>query len=925
MNGAIVVGCDQYEDPEIARLAYAAEDARAFAQILLESCDVADESLAVIPRSTPAVNASRNAVIRALTPRPDAERRRNLDTLFFFFSGHGFHSERDGRDYLVPIDAVAGCLEETALPFEAVFGLLRRWRARTTVLFLDVCRAALWGGKGVGSEPLPVRTDSAMQSGFATFWSCSPGQKSYEADAVKAGLFTSALVKGLGTDGRCRTVYELGKFLQNSVPELCKEHSKPLQVPYLIVEPLNIQDRVIVSERTAHRWGMDAPIGREIRGEPIPRWEGDAPGTSILCGFDFGTSVSAVAIGTKDGNVHFVPCAPNKTMVPSVVSFLPNLDYFVGAKALEHALLNPNASVFHVKRCLGTDTRFHIFGRSFSPEEIASLIIHSMAKNAEEHLGVPIDQALVSAPARFTINQCNAILKAFELAGLKVMRLVPEPSAAGLVAGLAVQEVFEEALVVVLDLGGGTLDISLIEIGLGVWEVRASGGDRTLGGVDWDSALTKYLTQRVAADYPTAKLTAADVTQLRSEAERAKILLAYAEAVDVVIRDVETPGTGLENLRVRVTREDFRRACKELDERVRQSLLSVFADGAMKLTDATAVVLAGQGTKIFTVRELIDDSFPGVPMETRYQENAVSMGMGRYTHTLNGHPLGVLLLDAFPTTLGIKCCEQGIDVEKEGYNCRISADSAKNIHTEVLVGKDSTIPTRRLILAECADGAPGGRLELAFVEVETGMQTGEHLLTKVDLEISERRRGQLAVYCDIDANRTVIVSGGFGYQFRVTNLFLALGNPEESDGRAVYLVQLPKAIGVRCASNGAGLPISRDRHANGHVHTVSVWDGTTYGQRAASDHVVMRGDGPCTIELVDLTPGRAESQITEISIDLPNVQTTARIGIAWRPRHAKGEDIWVVVSWQIGERQFELHLTKAVRQAEATAPLVPQT
>ena len=312
---------------------------------------------------------TRTNILRVLTS-PD--RARPGELVFFFFSGHGFQSAADSAQYLLPIDCVRDAVEETSLRFDSVLRYLQAHDPRHVLLFLDACRNNVAGGKaGPGEDVAHVDVKALCPPGMVSFCSCEPGRVSYEAEGLASGIFTAALHEGLSDAGRCRTIYELDAYLTARVPEIATAQGKPRQRPYTRVEPLGVQRLEIVSDRKRNQWRATTPIGTEQRtGPSMPRATVIATGQDDpILGIDFGTSYSAVSWADSDGRVSLVSGADRRFLVPSLVHFLPTLDYLVGAAAQEADYFNPGNTIHHVKRLLGTDTAFEIEGRSITPED----------------------------------------------------------------------------------------------------------------------------------------------------------------------------------------------------------------------------------------------------------------------------------------------------------------------------------------------------------------------------------------------------------------------------------------------------------------------------------------------------------------------------------------------------------------------------
>jgi molecular chaperone DnaK (HSP70) len=752
MNLGFVIGCSQYEDPDVNSLKYPALDAGDIASVLNRQCGLKPHEITLLTSDFEGKRRpTRTNIIRELTSAKARVRNSasKLDKLFLFFSGHGFHSALNGNDYALPQDTVAASLEDTSISFESLAKYLSALDARTTVLLLDLCRAAVSGGKG-GPALAPIHIDSFTFKGTATFWSCSPGEKSYEADPLERGVFTYAVVKALGDSGKCKTVYELDDFLVKAVPQIGAQQSLPVQTPYTRVEPLKLKDSILVTPELFRQWQQLMPLGAERRGtvRPSTTWS-STDGVENICAVDFGTSYSAIGTVDAAGKVVMIPSYEGKFLVPSVVSVLPNLEYLVGWKAIEYSRSHPGSTFFNLKRTLGSAKLFSLEGRTFSPEFLISLVVRSLKTNAEEFLGQQISRVIISAPANFTVAQCNALVESFRLAELGVARLVGEPSAAALVAARdLIPTLDSDSIVYVLDLGGGTFDVSVFEVGDGVWEIKSAGGDRALGGVDYDEAVWKYLESVVRRESGIAgcEFGEVDIVLMRSEAERVKIALGSREETSAIILNVESPLRGIINVEVPVTRSLFRALTEELDGRVERCILDALARSAVRKKNITLALSAGQGAKIFTVRETIERLFPGVPIESRYQENAVSLGLAKYTGVLKGVIHDELLLDTLPTSVGLRC-KYLSDISSRIV---ISTDPVENQVVAAFVPRDTTIPTRRT-QACVLTGSYRGKVKLAFVELETDGATTpiieKELLLPIEFEVT----------FDIDANRTLLV------------------------------------------------------------------------------------------------------------------------------------------------------------------------
>jgi molecular chaperone DnaK len=773
-----MIGCAEYEDEDIHDLKYSDHDAQTVAATIASASGVTASDLFLLSSKAPGKHRStRSNILRVLSQPSRLSQVPDIELLFFFFSGHGCRSQKAAEDYLLPCDTVFDSLEETALKFDTVIRYLRMWNAHQTILFVDACRATFRAGKSI-----ELATHESLQSdllkfpGIATFWACRPGERSYEVDAEESGLFSFALNKALGEEGRCKSIVELDRWLASAVPEACNQYGLRSQTPWCYVEPLARQHTIIVAKSVLDRWESANPTGTEIRAKVAPALKLDRYPASLYCGFDFGTSYSVVAVCDLDGNPAFIPSPQNRMLVPSVVAFTPNFDYLVGWPAVEYAHVNRDAAVFNVKRLLGSGEYVTVHDRPFSPELIASLIIRSLARNVEEYLKTPIYRALVSAPANFSMRQCNALAKAFEIAGVPVIRFVSEPSAAGLAAEFTSSPLQKYAHMVILDLGGGTLDVGLVEIGEEIWEMRSVAGDRELGGLDYDSAVQRYVESKIRdhVRIPGYEFNQLDLAQLRFEAERVKIELGTTNESRVLIRNFECDG-GFYDIDIPISRGLFSALVEGLNDRVSASINLALNNAGLWGDRVDRIFLAGQGAKIFCVRELIKQRFPGVPLEDAHQENAVAFGIGRYSGVLNGIVKDRLLLEAIPFSLGIRCSRiVPLEEELTGHALfTVSVDPAMNTEKRMLLRPNTTIPTRKVDFGKI-DGKAGAIVNLQIIETDI-MQRTDTDIGMIEIRLGNGRP-EFECVIDVDANRTVAIkidnfSTGETLYYQANNFF----------------------------------------------------------------------------------------------------------------------------------------------------------
>ncbi len=713
MNRALVVGCAGYEDADIAPLRYAHRDAARVAEVMRAACGVEEANLIVMHNDMPDLHRpTRTNLLRQLTRMSKSQQDDGI--IYFFFSGHGFQAE-DNEQYLLPIDCVRDAIEETALPFTALVRHLGAAASPHVVMFLDACRNVVAGGKAADSSLTRVDIAALCPPGVVSFCSCKPGTVSYESETIESGIFTEALCRALDAEGRCRTIYELDTYLSINVPLLARANGKPEQAAHSRVEPLGVQYLEIVSERTRNEWQAATPIGSERRTRRVPL---SVPGSSVanpLVGVDFGTSYSIVSWSRPNGDVLLLPGPDGRPLVPSVVHFLPNMDYLVGTAAVEAEPYNPAATIRHVKRVLGTSRSYNINGRSVDTELATSLILRSLRRNAEEALGTPVSRCIASHPANFTLRQIKELEGAFSRAGFEVYRMIGEPNVAAYLT-LLTEENSDDISCLVVDLGGGTFDVALVEAGEGVAEIKSTYGSNSVGGLDYDVAIVAYAERQLREKHGwTGELTVQLGEELRREAERAKRDLGRREVTTLLLQDVEDGARGLIDISIELDRARFREITAALNADIRSTIATAFRREAFGvkipnwLKAGGFVLLAGQGTKIFTVREQVESVLPGVRTIAGYQETAVAQGLGMQAGVLTGTTRDILLLNALQFGLGYRILRHGktiaIDTQRKEADENVIA----------MLRPSTTIPTRRSETLPSLE--PGKSYEIELVEI----------------------------------------------------------------------------------------------------------------------------------------------------------------------------------------------------------------
>jgi molecular chaperone DnaK len=393
-----------------------------------------------------------------------------------------------------------------------------------------------------------------------------------------------------------------------------------------------------------------------------------------IIGIDLGTTFSAIGVVT-DGQPEIIPVEGHTTL-PSVVGLTPQDKWLVGQTALNQWILHPERTIRSIKRKMGTDEQQLLSGDSYSPQQISAIILRTLKQAAADHLGEPVEQAVITVPAYFSEVQRRATIEAGEIAGLKVARIVNEPTAAALAYGM---DADTDAVALVYDLGGGTFDVSLVEMSGGVVDVRASHGNTHLGGDDFDERLAKWLVQRFEDQHGVdLRNNRQAQARLRRAAEGAKIALS-SEPFTWVREEylAEKDGAAL-HLEIEISRQQFIDLIDDLLHETLDSVERVLKDGGVEQPDQ--VLLVGGSTYIPAVRELIADYTGVTPRVDVDPSEVVALGAGIQGAIIAGEPIDVILVDVTPFSLGIAIAEQTVlgQMVPDRY--------------KVLIPRNSTIP-----------------------------------------------------------------------------------------------------------------------------------------------------------------------------------------------------------------------------------------
>ena len=467
-------------------------------------------------------------------------------------------------------------------------------------------------------------------------------------------------------------------------------------------------------------------------------------------GIDLGTTNSCMAT-VEGGKTVVIPNAEGERTTPSVVAFSKDGERLVGNVACRQAAMNAGRTFASVKRHMGTDWRADVDGKRYTPQELSAMVLRKMRQDAEAYLGTSVTDAVITVPAYFNDMQRQATKDAGRIAGLNVLRIINEPTAAALAYGL--DKTNKDEKILVFDLGGGTFDVSILELGDGVFEVASTAGDNHLGGDDWDQRIIDWLADKFQSDNSIdLRQDKMALQRLKEAAEKAKMELSSTSQANVNLPFITADASGPKHLDYTLTRAEFERITKDLLDRVKTPVEQALKDAGLKAGDIDEVILVGGSTRMPAVQEIVKKLTGKEPNMSVNPDEVVAMGAAVQGGVLAGDVEGILLLDVTPLSLGV--------------------ETMGGVMTK-MIERNTTIPTRKTeIYSTASDNQTS--VEVHVLQGERQMASGNKTLGKFQLTgIPAARRGvpQIEVTFDIDANGIVNVSAkdlGTGKQQQIT-------------------------------------------------------------------------------------------------------------------------------------------------------------
>ena len=560
-----------------------------------------------------------------------------------------------------------------------------------------------------------------------------------------------------------------------------------------------------------------------------------------VIGIDLGTTNSCVAV-MEGGEVVVIPNPEGNRTTPSVVAFSKTGERLIGQVAKRQAVTNPDRTVQSIKREMGSNYKVKIDDKQFSPQEISAMILAKLKSDAEAYLGQPVTQAVITVPAYFSDSQRQATKDAGRIAGLDVLRIINEPTAASLAYGLDKET---DQKILVFDLGGGTFDVSILEIGDGVFEVLATAGNNRLGGDDFDQRIVDYLADTFKADQGVdLRNDRVAMQRLREAAEKAKIELSGVTTSNINLAYITADATGPKHMDITLTRAKFDELTHDLVEKTMEPVRRAMSDANMTPNDIQKILLVGGSTRTPAVQDAVKKYFGKEPFKGINPDECVAVGAAIQAAVLTGDVKGLLLLDVTPLSLGI--------------------ETMGGVFTK-MIERNTTIPTKKSqVYSTAADGQT--QVDVHVLQGEREMAAYNKSLGNFILDgIAPAPRGvpQIEVTFDIDANGIVHVSAkdlGTGREQKIT--ITASSNLSEAD--------------INTAVKEAELHAAEDKKRKEEIETKNHAETSVYQTEKTlnelGDKVSAEDKAPVEAALVNLKAAIAANDYEKMKTETEAVQ-----------------------------------------------------